>query len=114
MSTELLIPLNENNFEEKVLKSTSPVVVDFWAEWCSPCRELKPSLEKIAKKMEGKVHFFTVDVSVESGLASRYHVRSIPTLIAFSEGAVIDQRVGGSTEPALTKWLDSVFETEES
>jgi thioredoxin 1 len=114
MTKELLIPIKEADFEEKILKSPHPVVVDFWAEWCGPCRELKPILEKIAKKMEGKISFFAVDVSAESGIASRYHVRSIPTLIAFHKGNIVDQRVGGGPEAALTKWLDSAFSSQDS
>ncbi len=114
MSKEFLVPIKETDFDEKVLKSEHPAVVDFWAEWCGPCRELKPTLEKLAKKMEGKIHFFAVDVSAEAKIASRYNVRSIPTLIAFHKGKVVDQRVGGGSEDALTKWLDSAFEHHES
>lgn len=85
--------LNKNNFEENVLKNEKPVVVDFWAPWCGPCRMLSPVVEQVADESEG-VFFGKVNVDEEKELASRYGIMSIPALVLFKDGKAVDSMVG--------------------
>ncbi|GAB1482175.1 thioredoxin [Treponema sp.] len=92
MSAE--ITLTSLNYEEEVLKSTIPVLVDFWAEWCMPCKMISPILEQIATEYEGKVKVAKVNVDQEGELAGQFNVVSIPTIILFKDGKVLRQKVG--------------------
>ena len=85
--------LNKENFEENVLKSETPVVVDFWAPWCGPCRMLSPVVDQVAEEVEG-VSFGKVNVDEEKELASRYGIMSIPALVLFRDGKAVDSMVG--------------------
>ena len=88
------IILTEQNFEQEVLKSDKPVLVDFWATWCGPCRMLAPTIAKIAEEQEGVVKVGKVDVDEEPELAARFGIASIPTLMVFKNGAVAKASVG--------------------
>ncbi len=88
------ITLTADNFEEEVLKSDIPVIVDFWAEWCGPCKMLAPTIAEIAEEYEGKVKVGKVDVDEESGLASQFRIFSIPSVYCFREGKVAGRSVG--------------------
>lgn len=81
-------------FEDKVLKSDVPVLVDFWAEWCGPCKAIGPSIEEIAKDFDGRAKVFKVDVDSDPDLATEYGVMSIPAVFVFKGGQVVDQHVG--------------------
>ena len=106
--------MNENvraftsaNFEAEVLKSSEPVLVDFWAEWCPPCRALGPSIDAAATQFQGRMKIGKLNVDDSDDVAGRYGVRSIPTLIVFRDGKVVEQRVGGMSTADLTKFLEA-------
>ncbi len=88
------IKVNDANFEEEVLKSEIPVLVDFWAEWCAPCRMIAPAVEEIAREYEGRLKVCKSNVDEGPATASRYGIRGIPTLMIFKGGQVLDQIVG--------------------
>jgi len=92
--SENLHEITDDNFEQEVLKAASPVLVDFWATWCGPCRALAPTLEKLSQDYAGKIKFCKVDVDHNPNNAAQYGVRSIPTLILFNGGQPVGQLVG--------------------
>ena len=89
-----IIEVNEANFEREVLQSTQPVVVDFWADWCGPCKMLAPALEELAREEEGRSVVAKVNVDENPALALRFNIRSIPSLLYFSGGELRDQTIG--------------------
>lgn len=93
------------NFENDVMKSSQLSVVDFWAEWCGPCRLLGPTLEKVADEFEGQVSIFKMNVDENPGTPGRFHVRGIPTIIFVKGGQVVDQLVGNHPKEAITQVL---------
>ena len=95
------IILTENNFEQEVLNSEIPVLVDFWATWCGPCRMLAPTIEKIAEEQEGKIKVGKIDVDEEPELAAKYGSSSIPTLMVFKKGVVVKASVGVQPKAAI-------------
>ena len=95
------IILTESNFEQEVLKSDVPVLVDFWATWCGPCRMLAPTIEKIAEEQEGKIKVGKIDVDEEPELATKYGIASIPTLMVFKSGVVVKSSVGVQPKAAI-------------
>ena len=100
--------VSDATFGEEVLNSKEPVLVDFWAEWCGPCRAISPLLEELSTELAGKVKIVKLDVDANPSTASKYHVRSIPTMILFKDGEVADMKVGAGTPKAgLSKWLSS-------
>jgi len=97
-----------NDFKSEVVESDTPVLVDFWAEWCGPCKVIAPVVEELAKDYEGKVKFGKVNVDDHNMVASEYGVRSIPTLLIFKNGAVVNQIVGAVPKEKITAILDTV------
>jgi thioredoxin 1 len=100
-----ILTLTNGNFETEVKKPGAPILVDFWAEWCGPCRMVAPVLEKLADEMDGKVRIGKVNVDDESSLAGRYGIQSIPTLLLFKDGKVVDQYIGATSRDVLVKML---------
>jgi thioredoxin 1 len=94
MASPNIITLTQENFASEVLQSLTPVLVDFWAEWCNPCRTLGPILDELAEEYEGRVKIGKVNIEDQQGLAAEYGVRAIPTLLLFDKGQVADQIVG--------------------
>lgn len=93
------------NFKQEVLNSDIPVLVDFWASWCNPCKMMIPVVEEIAKEMEGKAKVCKVNIDEESALATQYHVMSIPTFLVFKEGKVVNSTVGVQDKKELIDLL---------
>jgi thioredoxin 1 len=95
------IHLTEPNFDEMLVATPGLVMVDFWAEWCGPCRAIAPVLEDLAEASEGRVTLMKINVDENPGLAARYGIRSIPTIVFFKEGAVVDRVVGAVPKAVL-------------
>ena len=102
------IELNEANFEQEVLKSQEPVLVDFWAEWCGPCKMLGPVLDEIAVEQAGRVKVAKVSVDASPGLAERFGIQSIPTLLYFAGGQEQDRTVGALGKHAIVSRLEKL------
>lgn len=98
--------LTSANFESEVLKASSPVLVDFWAPWCGPCRMVGPIVSQIAEKYEGKLKVGKVNVDDEAELAQKYGIVSIPSLFVFKDGEVVSQRVGGAPMSVLEAFVE--------
>ena len=105
MASDAVITLTEENFETEIANSTVPVIVDFWAEWCGPCRMLGPILDELATEQEGKVKIGKVNVDNAPNLSAKFNVRSIPMLLFFKDGEVKDTVVGVQSKDALGKRL---------
>jgi len=101
------ITVSDDNFEAEVLNSSEPVVVDFWADWCGPCKAMAPALDEVATEMEGKVKVVKVNIDEGPGATEKYGVRAVPTLMVFKDGEVIDTRTSAQQKSALEEWISS-------
>ena len=97
--------VSDADFESEVLKATAPVVVDFWAEWCGPCRMIAPALEEISGSLNGKVKIVKLNVDENPQTASKYGVMSIPTLMLFKNGEMASRQVGAAPKQKLEQWI---------
>jgi thioredoxin 1 len=98
--------VTDQNFEQEVLKSDKPVLVDFWAEWCGPCRMVAPAVEQIASEYAGRARVGKLDVDQNMGVTTRYQIRSIPTLLIFKNGEIQEQLVGAQPKDVIKRMLD--------
>ena len=105
----MALELTDANFEELVINQDKPVLVDFWAAWCGPCRMVGPIVEEIAKDYEGKAIVGKVDVDNNPGIASKYGIRNIPTILFMKGGEVVDKQVGASPKETLAGKLDAIM-----
>ncbi len=95
----------DQNFATEVLQSSTPVLVDFWAPWCGPCRQLAPIVDEIAKETEGKLAVFKCNIDENPEMPSKFGVRSIPTLMIFKDGKLLDTKIGSLPKSALHEWI---------
>lgn len=97
--------VTDASFETDVLKASGPVVVDFWAEWCGPCRAIAPALEEISKSLAGKVKIVKLNVDENPSTAAKYGIMSIPTLMLFKGGQLASRQIGGAPKQKLERWI---------
>jgi thioredoxin 1 len=105
----MAIEVNDANFEEVVLQSDKPVLVDFWAEWCGPCRMVGPLVEEIAKEYEGKAIVAKMDVDSNPAIPLKFGIRNIPTILFFKGGEVVDKQVGAVPKTVLAQKIDALL-----
>ena len=102
-----IIQTNDANFEKDVLTSSIPTLVDFWAEWCGPCKQIGPILEEISEEKTNLIKIVKINIDENPSIPQKYGVRGIPTLMLFSNGELIDTKVGSLPKSSLNEWIDS-------
>tara|TARA_B100001989_G_C24100116_1_gene251285 strand:- start:83 stop:400 length:318 start_codon:yes stop_codon:yes gene_type:complete len=105
----MALQITDANFEETVLKSDKPVLVDFWAEWCGPCRMLGPIIEELSSEYDGKAIIGKVDVDTNQQFAAQYGVRNIPTVLIFKDGELVNRQVGVSQKNVYSEYIDALL-----
>jgi thioredoxin 1 len=105
----MAIEINDNNFEEIVLQSEIPVLVDFWAEWCGPCRMISPLVAELSQDYEGRAVITKMDVDNNPGTAAKFGIRNIPTILFFKNGEIADKQVGAVPKSILASKIDALL-----
>lgn len=100
------VAATDTNFEDEVLQADKPVIVDFWAEWCGPCKQLSPVVDELAEDMKDTVKVVKVNIDEAPEAPTKYGVRGVPTLMIFKDGQVVDTRVGGMPKSQLQEWVE--------
>jgi thioredoxin 1 len=103
------VSINDKSFDEDVLQSDKPVIVDFWAEWCGPCKMIAPALEEISTEMSGQVTVAKLNIDDNPGTPAKYGVRGIPTLIMFKGGEAVAQKIGALPKSELKRWVEDAI-----
>jgi len=106
----MALEVNDGNFDDVVLKSDKPVIVDFWAEWCGPCRMVAPIIEEISKEYEGKALVTKCDVDSSPGVAAKFSIRNIPTILFFKDGKIADKQVGAVPKSTFVNKLNALLQ----
>ena len=101
--------ITDANFEEEVINSSVPVLVDFWAEWCGPCKQIAPALEELAKEMEGKIKIVKINVDENQNVPTQYRIQAIPTLMLFNNGEMVDRQMGALPKSKIESWVNGVI-----
>ena len=99
----------DNNFEQEVIHSKNPVLVDFWAEWCGPCKVIGPILEEISEEENGRISIVKLNIDENPQTPAKYAIRGIPTLMIFKEGGLVDTKVGSDSKTAIKDWINSLI-----
>ena len=99
--------VTDATFDAEVLKASGPVLVDFWAEWCGPCRQIAPALEDLSKDLDGKITVVKLNIDENPGTPGKYGVRGIPTLMLFKDGKLASQKVGAAPKSDLSRWISA-------
>ena len=107
--SEFTIDVNEENFDSVVVNSDKPVLVDFWAEWCGPCKMLTPTIEALAEEYKDTSSIVKINVDDSPAIATKYGIRSIPSILLFNNGDVVEQRVGAVSKDELAGMLDKII-----
>jgi len=100
--------VNDQNFESEVLNSSEPVLVDFWAEWCGPCKMMSPLVDEIASELSGKVKVVKLNIDENPNTPTRYGIRGIPTFMVFKNGELVETKVGGMSKSQLSDWVSKL------
>ena len=103
------VNVSDDSFENEVLKASGPVMVDFWAEWCGPCKALSPIVDEVANERGEALKIVKVNIDENPEAPTKYKVRGIPTLMVFKDGEIVDTRVGGMSKGQMDDWLNSVL-----
>jgi thioredoxin 2 len=104
--TTATVAVTDDSFSDDVLSSSTPVLVDFWATWCAPCRMVSPALEQVAKDLAGTIKLVKVDIDQNPHLSQRFQIQAVPTLLIMDKGVVADRKTGAAPAPALRSWVE--------
>ena len=108
MASPLIVTLTQDNFDAQALQSATPILVDFWAEWCGPCKQIAPALEELSKDLAAKITVAKINIDENPQTPSKYGVRGIPTLMIFKDGQVAATKIGALPKSKLYEWVESV------